>query len=317
MLEGEMQKLLRLEQDLHRRVVGQDTAVLAVANAVRRSRSGLGDPNRPIGSFLFLGPTGVGKTELAKALAERLFDDERNIVRLDMSEYGERHTVSRLVGAPPGYVGYEAGGQLTEPVRRRPYSVVLFDEIEKAHDDVWNVLLQVLDDGRLTDGQGNLVDFKNTVIILTSNIGTDAAAAIEQRTDVADEDKRDLIEVAVMDEVKKRMRPELINRLDEKVVFHRLEREHMRGIVDIQLQRFVDRLAERDITATVADEAKDVVIEAGWDPQYGARPLKRAITSLIANALAKRLLAGDFVGGDHVAIGAADGAITFAKAPGG
>ena len=314
MLESEMQKLLRLEEQLHRRVVGQNQAIVAVANAVRRSRSGLGDPDRPIGSFLFLGPTGVGKTELAKALAECLFDDTKAIVRLDMSEYGERHTVSRLVGAPPGYVGYEEGGQLTEPVRRRPYSIVLFDEIEKAHDDVWNTLLQVLDDGRLTDGQGNLVDFKNTVIILTSNLGTGAAAEIEQREDIAADDKRDLIEIAVLDEVKKNMRPEFLNRLDDQVVFHRLERAHLRGIVDIQLRYFIERLASRDLTATVSDDAKDVLINAGWDPQYGARPLKRAITNLVSNELAKRILGGDFVPGDNIRIDAKDGAITFERA---
>jgi ATP-dependent Clp protease ATP-binding subunit ClpB len=313
MLEGEMQKLLRLEDDLHRRVVGQSPAIIAVANAVRRSRAGLGDPNRPIGSFLFLGPTGVGKTELAKALAERLFDDERAIIRLDMSEYGERHTVSRLVGAPPGYVGYEEGGQLTEPVRRRPYSIVLFDEIEKAHDDVWNVLLQVLDDGRLTDGQGTVVDFKNTVIILTSNMGTAAAAEIEQREDVSSDDKRDMIEIAVLGEVKKLMRPEFLNRLDDQVVFHRLERGHMHAIVDIQLRHFVQRLKERDITATISDDAKDVLVNAGWDPQYGARPLKRAVTRLLSNELAKQLLEGTFVAGDRVVIDARDGRITFSK----
>ncbi len=314
MLEGEMQKLLRLEDELHQRVVGQHAAVRAVADAVRRSRSGLGDPNRPIGSFLFLGPTGVGKTELAKALAERLFDDERNMVRLDMSEYGERHTVSRLVGAPPGYVGYEEGGQLTEPVRRRPYTVVLFDEIEKAHDDVWNVLLQVLDDGRLTDGQGNVVDFKNTVIILTSNLGTTAAGEIEQRTDLDTEAKRALIEHTVLEQVKKRMRPEFLNRLDEQVVFHRLEREHMHGIVDIQLSRFLARLAERNLAATVTPEAKDLLVEAGWDPQYGARPLKRAITSLVSNELAKRLLAGEFLPGESIVIDAQDREIVFRRA---
>jgi ATP-dependent Clp protease ATP-binding subunit ClpB len=313
MLESEMQKLLRLEDALHTRVVGQEPAINAVANAVRRSRSGLSDPNRPIGSFLFLGPTGVGKTELAKTLAEQLFDDERAIVRLDMSEYGERHTVSRLVGAPPGYVGYEEGGQLTEPVRRRPYSIVLFDEIEKAHDDVWNVLLQVLDDGRLTDGQGNVVDFKNTVLILTSNMGTAAAAEIEARDDIPDDTKRDLIEVAVLDEVKKRMRPEFLNRLDDQVVFHRLEREHMHAIVDIQLRHFEERLADRGVSATVTDAAKDVLVSEGWDPQYGARPLKRAITRLLSNELAKHLLEGQFAQGDTILIDAMDGRITFSK----
>jgi ATP-dependent Clp protease ATP-binding subunit ClpB len=313
MLESEMQKLLQLEGDLHRRVVGQDAAISAVADAVRRSRSGLGDESRPIGSFLFLGPTGVGKTELAKALADRLFDDERAIVRIDMSEYGERHTVSRLVGAPPGYVGYEEGGQLTEPVRRRPYSVVLFDEIEKAHDDVWNTLLQVLDDGRLTDGQGHKVDFRNTVIILTSNLGTEAAAEIETRRDLDDAQKRAMIEKAVLDAVRKRMRPEFVNRLDEMVVFHRLDREHLREIVDIQLRRFRDRLQGRGIAATVTDAARDLLIERGWDPQYGARPLKRAIQRMVENELAKRLLGGEFKQGDAIAIDAKGGEITFAK----
>ncbi len=313
MLEGEMKKLLLLEDALHRRVVGQGPAIVAVANAVRRSRAGLGDPNRPIGTFLFLGPTGVGKTELAKTLAEQLFDDERAIVRLDMSEYGERHTVSRLLGAPPGYIGYEEGGQLTEPVRRRPYSIVLFDEIEKAHDEVWNVLLQVLDDGRLTDAQGNVVDFKNTVIILTSNLGTAAAGEIEQREDISSDDKRDLIEVAVLDEVKKHMRPEFLNRLDDQVVFHRLDRSHMHAIVDIQLRQFIDRLRARDVGATVTDAAKDLLVNEGWDPQYGARPLKRAITRLLSNELAKRLLEGVYVSGDTIVIDAQDDHITFEK----
>jgi ATP-dependent Clp protease ATP-binding subunit ClpB len=313
MLESEMKRLLDLETELHRRVIGQDQAIDAVANAVRRSRAGLGDEARPIGSFLFLGPTGVGKTELAKALAERLFDDERAMLRLDMSEYSERHNISRLIGAPPGYVGYEAGGQLTEPVRRRPYSIVLFDEIEKAHDDVWNVLLQVLDDGRLTDGQGHAVDFRNTVIILTSNLGSVAAAEIEQRDDLSTDDKRELTELAVHEEVKKRMRPEMLNRLDEQVVFHRLERGHMRAIVDIQLTRFRERLAKRDVHCTITDAAKDLLIESGWDPQYGARPLKRAIQRELENPLAKQLLAGDYTIGDTIAIDANGKRLTFAK----
>jgi ATP-dependent Clp protease ATP-binding subunit ClpB len=313
MLESEMQKLLRLEEELHRRVVGQDSAIEAVANAVRRSRAGLGDEARPIGSFLFLGPTGVGKTELAKTLAEQLFDDERAIVRIDMSEYGERHTVARLIGAPPGYVGYEEGGQLTEPVRRRPYSIVLFDEIEKAHVDVWNVLLQVLDDGRLTDGQGHAVDFKNTVIILTSNLGTHVAADIEQRRDLSGDDKRKMIEAAVRDEVRKHFRPEFLNRLDEQVVFHRLERDQIRTIVDIQLQRLVHRLEQRDLKLSVSDGAKDVLANHGWDPQYGARPLKRAIQRIIENELAKRLLQGEFAAGDTVVIDERDGRLVFER----
>ncbi len=313
MLEGEMQKLLRLEDELRRRVVGQDDALVAVANAVRRSRAGLGEETRPIGSFLFLGPTGVGKTELARSLAEILFDDERAMVRIDMSEYGERHSVARLIGAPPGYVGYEEGGQLTEPVRRRPYTLVLFDEVEKAHDDVWNVLLQVLDDGRLTDGQGNVVDFKNTVVILTSNLGSDLAAEIEQRRDLRDEQKRELLEAAVNDAVRKRFRPELLNRLDEIVIFHRLAREQMRAIVDIQLRRFLGRLAARDVRAEVTDAAKEILIREGWDPQYGARPLKRAIQRLVENELAKRIIAGEFVAGDRVLVDAAGGTLKFEK----
>ncbi len=311
MLEGEMQKLLRLEDELHKRVVGQDDAIAAVANAVRRSRSGLSDPHRPIGSFLFLGPTGVGKTELAKALAEQLFDDERAIVRIDMSEYGERHATARLIGAPPGYVGYEEGGQLTEPVRRRPYSLILFDEVEKAHADVWNVLLQVLDDGRLTDGQGNVVDFKNTVIILTSNLGSDLAGAIEERADLTDAQKKDLIESTVMEAVRKSFRPEFINRLDEQVVFHRLERSQMRSIVDIQLRRFAARLAEREFTLEITGAAKDLLVARGYDPQYGARPLKRTIQRLLENELAKRLLGGNYAPGDTIVVDASDAALTY------
>ncbi|MSP26475.1 MAG: ATP-dependent chaperone ClpB [Myxococcales bacterium] len=313
MLEGELQKLLRLEDTLRRRVVGQEDALLAVANAVRRSRAGLGEATRPMGSFLFLGPTGVGKTELARALTEHLFDDERAMVRIDMSEYGERHSVARLIGAPPGYVGFEEGGQLTEPVRRKPYSLVLFDEVEKAHDDVWNVLLQVLDDGRLTDGQGNVVDFKNTVIILTSNLGSELAVEIEQQEKLSDAEKRELTDIAVRDAVKKRMRPELLNRLDEIVVFHRLERAHMHAIVDIQLARFFGRLQVRGITAELTDSAKELLMRDGWDPQYGARPLKRAIQRLLENELAKKLLGGEFVAGDCVTVTARDGALKFER----
>ena len=301
MLEGEMQKLLRLEDELRKRVVGQDDALTAVANAVRRSRAGLGDEKRPIGSFLFLGPTGVGKTELARALAEFLFDDERAMVRLDMSEFHDKYTVSRLIGAPPGYVGYEEGGQLTEPVRRRPYTVILFDEVEKAHPDVYNVLLQVLDDGRLTDGQGRTVDFKNTVIILTSNIGSQHIAAIEERN-LPEEDKKELIQRAVMEDVRKAFRPEFLNRLDETVVFSRLERKDMHKIIDIQLRRFEERLARREIYVSLTDAAKDVIAEAGWDPQYGARPLKRAIQKLLEDALAKHVIAGDYPPGTHLVV---------------
>ena len=301
MLEGEMQKLLRMEDGLRARVVGQEEALVAVSNAVRRSRAGLGDEKRPIGSFLFLGPTGVGKTELARALAEYLFDDERAMIRLDMSEFHDKYTVSRLIGAPPGYIGYEEGGQLTEPVRRRPYSVILFDEVEKAHPDVYNVLLQVLDDGRLTDGQGRTVSFKNTIVILTSNIGSQHIQAIEDR-DLVAEDKRALIERAVLDDVRKVMRPEFLNRLDDMVVFQRLEREQMHKIIDIQLERFADRLRKREIEIALTPEAKDYLAEVGWDPQYGARPLKRAIQKYLEDPLAKNVIAGIYPPGTHLKV---------------
>ncbi len=312
MMQGETQKLLQMETEIEKRVVGQDAAVEAVANAVRRSRAGLGDPNRPIGSFLFLGPTGVGKTELARALAEFMFDDERAMIRLDMSEYMEKHAVSRLIGAPPGYVGYEEGGQLTEPVRRRPYSVVLFDEVEKAHADVWNVLLQVLDDGRLTDGQGRTVDFKNTVIILTSNLGSAHISAIEDRQGIDAATKRELVQRAVMEEVRKAFRPEFLNRLDEAVVFRPLEKGQIRQIVDIQLERFRSRLARRDLTLEVTDAAKDTLAEQGWDPQYGARPLKRAIQKGLEDPLARRVLAGEYPPGTTVHVDQRRGELTFA-----
>jgi ATP-dependent Clp protease ATP-binding subunit ClpB len=300
MMQGEMHKLLHMEDELKKRVVGQDAAVEAVSNAVRRSRAGLGDPNRPIGSFLFLGPTGVGKTELSRALAEFLFDDERATIRLDMSEYMEKHTVSRLIGAPPGYVGYEEGGQLTEPVRRRPYAVILFDEVEKAHGDVWNILLQVLDDGRLTDGQGRTVDFKNTVIILTSNIGSAHIQAIDERPALDSATRRDLVRTAVLDEVRRVFRPEFVNRLDEIVVFNRLEPTQIRRIVDIQLGRFADRLERRGLRLELTDRAKDMLAQAGWDPQYGARPLKRAIQRNLEDPLARKVLSGEFPSGTRV-----------------
>ena len=304
MLEGERDKLLKMEEKLGSRVVGQKEAIVAVSNAVRRSRAGLGDPNRPIGSFLFLGPTGVGKTELARALSEFLFDDERAIVRLDMSEYMEKHSVSRLIGAPPGYVGYDEGGQLTEPVRRRPYSLVLFDEIEKAHPDVWNTLLQVLEDGRLTDSQGRTVDFKNTVIVLTSNVGSRFTLELDDEAQ---------IKSAVMGELRATFRPELLNRLDEIVVFHRLGTAEIRRVVDLQLARFTGRLKVRGIGLEVADAAKDWLGEAGFDPTYGARPLKRAIQRELENPLAEALLAGRYVDGDTISVNLVAGALTIGK----
>jgi len=312
LLEGEREKLLKMEERLHQRVVGQDDAIRAVANAVRRARAGLQDPNRPIGSFVFMGPTGVGKTELARALAEFLFDDERNMVRLDMSEYQERHTVSRLIGAPPGYVGYEEGGQLTEAVRRRPYSVVLFDEIEKAHPEVFNVLLQVLDDGRLTDGHGRTVDFRNTVIIMTSNVGSHYLANLP--TDVPEDTFRDLFEKAreqALMELRRAFRPEFLNRIDEVIVFQPLTFDHLMAIVDIQMRHLRQLLAERKITIELTDAAKRQLVEEGYDPVYGARPLKRVIQRRIQDPLAMKILAGDVRDGDHVVVDHRDGEFVF------
>lgn len=307
MMQGEREKLLNMEEFLHDRVVGQDEAVVAVSNAVRRSRAGLSDPNRPSGSFLFLGPTGVGKTELTKALANFLFDSDDAMIRIDMSEFMEKHSVSRLVGAPPGYVGYEEGGVLTEAVRRKPYSVVLFDEVEKAHPDVFNILLQVLDDGRLTDSQGRVVDFKNTVIVMTSNLGSqDVRELGEGATD-------DEVRTIVMNAVSQHFRPEFINRIDELVIFHSLKKAQIRGIADIQLDRLRSRLVDRDMSLTVDDTAFDLLIDAGFDPVYGARPLKRAIQQQIENTLAQKILSGDFVAGDTILVKGENGHLVFDK----
>jgi ATP-dependent Clp protease ATP-binding subunit ClpB len=308
LMEGEVEKLIKMEDGLHERVVGQDEAVEAVANAIRRARAGLGDPARPIGSFIFLGPTGVGKTELARALADFLFDDDRAMVRLDMSEYMEKHSVSRLVGAPPGYVGYDEGGQLTEAVRRRPYSVVLLDEIEKAHPDVFNTLLQILDDGRLTDGQGRVVDFKNTVVIMTSNLGSQWILA-------GDETERS-VEDKVMSTVRDHFKPEFLNRVDEIIVFHRLSMDHIERIVDIQLQRLTARLAERNLDLRMTPAARRYLAEQGYEPAYGARPLKRLIQRRVENELALRLLDGTFVEGDTIEVDVADDVLRFDKAAG-
>jgi ATP-dependent Clp protease ATP-binding subunit ClpB len=299
LLEGEMQKLLHLEDELHQRVIGQDEAVQAVAEAVMRARSGLKDPNRPIGSFIFLGPTGVGKTELARALAEYLFDNEKAMIRIDMSEYQEKHTVARLLGAPPGYIGYEEGGQLTESVRRRPYCVVLFDEIEKAHSDVFNVLLQILDDGRLTDGQGRTVDFKNTIVIMTSNIGS--PRILEYRGTFAGEGFERMKET-VLEELRGHFRPEFLNRVDEIIVFHALTEEHLKEIVEIQLGSLRKRLADRHIDLELTDRARGHLVHSGYDPSYGARPLKRAIQREIETPLARRILGGEVRDGHHIVV---------------
>ncbi|HHU82914.1 MAG TPA: ATP-dependent Clp protease ATP-binding subunit [Firmicutes bacterium] len=315
--EAESERLLRLEEILHQRVIGQDEAIDAVARAVRRARAGLKDPKRPVGSFIFLGPTGVGKTELARALAEALFGDENAMIRIDMSEYMERHTVSRLVGAPPGYIGYDEGGQLTERVRRKPYSVILLDEIEKAHQDVFNVLLQVLDDGRLTDAQGRTVDFKNTVIIMTSNVGADqidrAGSIGFQVTQDEEKDNYQRMKDRLLEELKKTFRPEFLNRVDEVIVFHSLNREHLRKIVDLMLKDVDQQVKERGLTLEISDEAREVLLQEGYDQTYGARPLRRAIQRLLENPLSDEMLKGRFKEGDAVLATVKNGEIQFEK----
>ena len=304
LVQGETEKLLHMEDNLRRRVVGQDEAILSVANAVRRARAGLQDPNRPIGSFIFMGPTGVGKTELARTLAEFMFDDENAMVRLDMSEYMERHSVSRLIGAPPGYVGYDEGGQLTEAVRRHPYNVVLFDEIEKAHTDVFNALLQILEDGRLTDGQGRTVDFKNTVIIMTSNVGS------QWIQDFDDGNSEDM-SGRVMEALRAQFRPEFLNRVDEIIIFNKLGIEQIKQIVDIQLGRLKERLASRKIDVTLSPEAREMLAEIGFDPVYGARPIKRAIQRQVLDPLAMKVLEGGFSDGDTIEVDVENGEVIF------
>ncbi|HEC04100.1 MAG TPA: AAA family ATPase, partial [Phycisphaerales bacterium] len=308
LLSGERERLMNMEELLRRRVVGQDEAVAALCNAVRRSRSGLGDPNRPIGTFLFLGPTGVGKTELSKALADFLFNDPHAMVRIDMSEFMEQHSVARLIGSPPGYVGYEEGGRLTEAVRRKPYSVILLDEIEKAHPDVFNVLLQVFDDGRLTDGKGKTVDFKNTVIIMTSNI---ASSQIQQVTEESGADWE--IEAHVKDALKQLFKPEFLNRIDEIIVFHMLSKDSLRKIVDIQLEYLAERLRAGNLDVEFTDAARDQIMDEGYDPAFGARPLKRTIQQRLENELAAELLAGRFTDGSKIRIDADAHRFTFEK----
>jgi len=304
MLSGELQKYLDLEKVLEKRVVGQSEALAAVADAIRRNKAGLSDAARPLGSFLFLGPTGVGKTELAKTLADFLFNDEKALTRIDMSEYGEKHSVSRLIGAPPGYVGYEQGGQLTEAVRRRPYSVILFDEIEKAHQEVFNVFLQILDDGRLTDGQGRVVDFKNVIIIMTSNLGSDLILGAKNP---------ETLRSSLLELLKQSFRPEFLNRIDETVIFNRLEKNEIGKIVDIQLTRLSQRLSERKITLKVTDAAKSLLAERGYDPMFGARPLKRTIQSDLENPLAKQVIAGAIRDGETVTADVSGNEIVFKK----
>jgi ATP-dependent Clp protease ATP-binding subunit ClpB len=304
LMEGEVEKLIHMEERLHERVIGQDEAIEAVSNALRRSRAGLSDPNRPIGSFLFLGPTGVGKTELARALAEFMFDSEQAMVRLDMSEYMEKHTVARLIGAPPGYVGYEEGGQLTEAVRRRPYAVVLLDEIEKAHPDVFNTLLQIMDDGRLTDGQGRTVSFTNTVLIMTSNVGSDRIVG-----ESVDEKMREQIEEVLAATFK----PEFLNRIDDTVIFHRLSKKDIARIVELQVDQLVARVAEKGIKVNLTDRAKELLGNLGYDPTYGARPLKRVIQRQLVDKLALKLLEGEFAEGDEVDVDVEDGELIFSS----
>ncbi|MEC4986029.1 MAG: ATP-dependent chaperone ClpB [Oscillatoria sp. PMC 1068.18] len=310
LVESEKEKLLNLEDELHQRVIGQEEAVTAVADAIQRSRAGLADPNRPTASFIFLGPTGVGKTELAKALAANLFDTEEALVRIDMSEYMEKHAVSRLLGAPPGYVGYEQGGQLSEAIRRRPYSVILFDEIEKAHADVFNIMLQILDDGRLTDSQGHVVDFKNTIIIMTSNIGSQYIQDVS-----GDEEKYEEMRSRVMDAMRSSFRPEFLNRIDEMIIFHSLDKSQLRGIVKLQIKRLEERLAEQKIALKLADEALEYIAEVGYDPVYGARPLKRAVQRYLETAIAKAILRGEFKQGDTIFVDVEDERLIFKRLP--
>jgi len=310
LVESEMQKLLHLEDELHHRVIGQDEAVTAVSDAIQRSRAGLSDPNRPIASFIFLGPTGVGKTELAKALATFLFDTEEAMVRIDMSEYMEKHAVSRLIGAPPGYVGYEEGGQLTEAIRRRPYSVVLFDEIEKAHPDVFNVFLQILDDGRITDSQGRTVDFKNTIIIMTSNIGSQFILDLG-----GDDDHYDEMRNRVIDAMRASFRPEFLNRVDEFIIFHSLKKSELRNIVKIQVKRLEERLSDRKMALRISDSALDFLADVGYDPVYGARPLKRAIQRELETAIAKSILRGEFTDGDTIFVDVENERLAFKRLP--
>jgi ATP-dependent Clp protease ATP-binding subunit ClpB len=311
LMEGEVQKLIHMEERLHHRVVGQDEAIAAVANAIRRARAGLQDPNRPLGSFMFLGPTGVGKTELARALAEFLFDDEHALVRIDMSEYQEKHTVSRMIGAPPGYVGYEEAGQLTEAVRRRPYSVVLFDEVEKAHPEVLNVLLQLLDDGRLTDGKGRTIDFKNVVVIMTSNLGSQFIAEASTGSDGAALSEG--VRRQITEALRQHFRPEFLNRIDDVIFFHALGLEHMKSIIDIQVRGLLKRLEDRKIHVELTEAAKAYLVSEGYDPQYGARPLKRTIQRQVLDPLAMRVLEGEFHEGDRVFADVGDHGLRFVK----